>query len=66
VIQLVVTVNVVPILLILSTLMIEEIRSSETSVFRRSTLRHIQENGIIHCHRHENLKSYVELTGWVL
>jgi hypothetical protein len=34
-------------------------RSSETSVHTRSTRRHIPEDGILHSHRHENLKSYI-------
>jgi hypothetical protein len=41
-----------------SALKLEAIRSSETSVHTRTTWRHIPENGILHCHRHENLKSY--------
>jgi hypothetical protein len=41
-----------------STLKFEAIRSSETSVHTRSTLRHIPEEGILHSHRLENLKSY--------
>jgi hypothetical protein len=42
-----------------STLKMEAIRSSETSVhFRRSTRRHIPEDGILHSHHCENLKSY--------
>jgi hypothetical protein len=36
---------------------LEAIRSSETSVHTRSTRRHIPENGILHSHRRENLKS---------
>jgi hypothetical protein len=32
-------------------------RFSETSVHTRSTQRHIPEDGILHSHRHENLKS---------
>jgi hypothetical protein len=27
---------------------------------------YIQEDGILHSHRHENLKSYKALTGWSL
>jgi hypothetical protein len=41
--------------------MMKAIRSSETSVIIRATLRYIQEDGILHRHRRENLKSYVEL-----
>jgi hypothetical protein len=40
-----------------STLKMEIIRSSETSVHTRSTWRHIPEDGIRH--RRENLKSYI-------
>jgi hypothetical protein len=41
-----------------STLKIEVILSSETSVHTRSKRRHIPEDGILHSHRRENLKSY--------
>jgi hypothetical protein len=41
-----------------STLKMETIRSSETSVHTRSTRRYIPEDGILHSHRCENLKSY--------
>jgi hypothetical protein len=38
----------------------EAIRSSETSVqSTTSTRRHTPEDGILHSHRHENLKSYI-------
>jgi hypothetical protein len=49
--------------LILSTLMMKAIGSSETSVITKATCRHISEDGILHSHRSENLKSYIALTG---
>jgi hypothetical protein len=42
-----------------STLKLKASRSSETSVHTRSTRRQIPENGILHSHRRENLKSYI-------
>jgi hypothetical protein len=57
-----VTVKVVSSLLILSTVKMEGIRSSETLV--REILRHIPEDGILHSHRCENLISYVLETGF--
>jgi hypothetical protein len=41
-----------------STLKMEAIPSSETSVHTRSTLRHMPEDGILHSHRRETHKSY--------
>jgi hypothetical protein len=38
---------------------IEAIRSSETSINKISTWRHIPEDGILHSHRRENLISYI-------
>jgi hypothetical protein len=46
--------------------MIETIPSSETSVLTRATWNNIPEDGILHIHRRENLKSYIALTGWLL
>jgi hypothetical protein len=43
-----------------STLKIEGIHSSETSVNPGSTQRHIPEDDILHSHRCENLKSYID------
>jgi hypothetical protein len=44
----------------------ETIRSSETSVLARATRLHIPEGGILHSHRLEILKSYIQLAGWAL
>jgi hypothetical protein len=57
---------VVPSSPILVTLMMEALRSSETSVLTRATRRNIPEDGILHSHHRENLKSYIALTGWTL
>jgi hypothetical protein len=66
VLQLLVTANVIPISLILVTLMMEVIYSSELSVYATATRCHIKEDGILHSHCCENLKSYIALTGWTL
>jgi hypothetical protein len=44
-----------------SSLKMEVIRSSETSVHTRSTQSHFPEDGILHSHRCENLKYYMNL-----
>jgi hypothetical protein len=48
------------------TLMVEVIRSSNTSVLTRAIWRNIPEDGIFLSHRRENLKSYIALSGWAL
>jgi hypothetical protein len=46
--------------------MMEAKRSFETLLLKKSTRHHNPEDGILYSHRRENLKSYLELTGWVL
>jgi hypothetical protein len=58
--------KVAPNWLILFTLVMETICFSEESVQIRITRRHVPEDGILHIHRRENLKSYIYLTGWDL
>jgi hypothetical protein len=58
--------NVVPTSPILVTLMMETLRSSETSVLTKATYRKIPEDDILHSHSPENLKSYITITGWTL
>jgi hypothetical protein len=59
VLRLLVTASVVPSSPILVTLVMEKIRSSEMSVLKRATLRHVPEDDIHHSHSRENLKSYI-------
>jgi hypothetical protein len=64
--RLLVAANVVAGSQIHGTLMMEELRSSEMSVFTSATRRNIPEDDILHSHRRKNLKSYIALTGWTL
>jgi hypothetical protein len=64
--MLLVTVIIVPSSLIRFTLMMEAMRSSETSVPTTITRLHIPEGGILHSHRREHLKSDIALTSLAL
>jgi hypothetical protein len=57
--QLLVTVNTVPSLLILFNLIMEAVYSSETSVIIRAKRHHIPEDVILHSHQSEHLKYYI-------
>jgi hypothetical protein len=63
VLQLLVIANTVPSSSVLVSLMMKAIRSAETSVLTRATSRNNAEDDILHSHCHENLKSYIALTG---
>jgi hypothetical protein len=63
---LLVTANVARSSPILLTLIMEAVFSSITSVPTRTTRSHIPEDGILHSHLRENLKSYIALTSWTL
>jgi hypothetical protein len=67
--RLLIIANVVPIVSIspiLVSLMMKALNFSEKSVLTRATQHNIPEDGILHSHRRENLKSYIALTGWAL
>jgi hypothetical protein len=66
VLRMLITVNVVSSSLILVTLVMEVVRSSETSDLSRATLRNMPEDGILLSHHRQNPKSYIALTDLVL
>jgi hypothetical protein len=55
---LLVTANIVTTSLIVVTLMMESINSSEMSALITATRRHIPEDNILRCHCRDNLNSY--------
>jgi hypothetical protein len=59
--RLLVTADVVPSSQIFVTLMMEEICSSEMLVLTRATWWKLPEDGILHNHSRENLRSYKQL-----
>jgi hypothetical protein len=64
--ELIASIIMVPNSPILVTLMMEMKRSSDTSVLTRATRRNMPEDGILHSHPLEYVKSYIALTGWTL
>jgi hypothetical protein len=62
--RLLVMANLVPSSPILVTLMMEELSSTETSVLTGATQRNNPEDGIIHSHCCDNLKSYLIYQSW--
>jgi hypothetical protein len=61
-----VSANVDPNSQFLVTLIMNALSSSETSVLTKFTRYNIPENGILHSHGRDNLKSYIALNGWTL
>jgi hypothetical protein len=63
--RLLVTADVVPRSATLVTMMMEATRSFKTPVLTRVTRRNIPEDGILHSHSRENLKSNKENEGYI-
>jgi hypothetical protein len=59
--RLLVTANVVPTSPILFTMIMEVLRSTDTSVLTKTTRCNISDNAILHGHRRENVKPYIYL-----
>jgi hypothetical protein len=64
--RLLVTAKKVPSSPIFATLMMHALHSTEKLVLTIATWSNIPEEGILYSHCHENLKSYIALTGWAL
>jgi hypothetical protein len=64
--RLLVTASVDPSSPIVVNLLKEALRFSETAILTRATRHNIPEDGILHSHHHEKLRSYIALTGWAL
>jgi hypothetical protein len=45
---------------------VAHVRTDVSEERTKAKRRNIPENGILHSHRRENLKSYIALTGWTL
>jgi hypothetical protein len=65
--RLLISANITPSSPVLLNVMAEEIFFFETSsVLTRATRFHFPEDGVLHSHGLENLKSYTALIGWTL
>jgi hypothetical protein len=64
--RLLVVANIVPRSPIILTFMMEGIGPPKCGLLTRAIRCNIPEDGILHSHRRENLKSPIALTGWTL